>query len=397
MKTKNGKQRTETRKTENREQSAKKKFPFSVSLLSVLCLLSSVFSPTWAKSIGTGTIKVELQNNALIFDNFVVTFQRTLRIPDDGKEYPLPPGLGRFPIYKVSDFKHKVPQEWAKEGGVFIPMYQREAMWISFGGEEWRPRAVKTGVGGINALNGEPWNLSLQQTPSQNYLVAPRPQEWIDGIKEGKNTIRQFVAMPLGGGFTVSEQVGGKDKTTKGGLKISVFNPKKGKFKKPPPKTSLFGSSPSLYMTPRLLDKQAVSSPEMGIAAGGKMTQKIYSDPYGITTWNEEKFGVIMVHIVNSEQFEAITGEKAPESPITKKDYEQFRHPWFGLYDEEYKDIKSQEKLKKVKSVRQIEKEKGVKTPPDEESIPVKKIIKYKKQKSSETSAPPGRQPEASQ
>lgn len=365
-------------------------------LFLVFCLLSSVFCPSWAKSIGTGTLKVELQNNALIFDNFVVTFQRTLRIPDDGKEYPLPPGLGRFPIYKVSDFKDKIPHEWAKEGGVFIPMYQREAMWISFGGEEWRPRAVKISIGNINVLNGEKGNLLLQQTPSQNYLVAPRPQEWIDGMKVGKNYIRQFVAMPMGSGFTVAEQLNGGEKP-KGGLTLSVFNPKKGKFQKPPMKTSLFGSSPSLYMTPKFLDKPSSPSPEMGIAIGGKMTQKIYPDPYGAATWDEEKFGSISVHIVNSEQFEAITGEKAPESPITKKDYEQFHHPWFSLYDEEYGDIKAQEKLKKVKSLRQIEKEKGAKTPPDEESIPVKKVIPYKKSKSTEPSPPPARQPEVSQ
>ena len=27
-----------------------------------------------------------------------ISFQRTLRIPDDNREYPLPPGLGRFPL-----------------------------------------------------------------------------------------------------------------------------------------------------------------------------------------------------------------------------------------------------------------------------------------------------------
>jgi len=28
--------------------------------------------------------------------HFCVSFQRTLRIPDDGQQYPLPPGLGEF-------------------------------------------------------------------------------------------------------------------------------------------------------------------------------------------------------------------------------------------------------------------------------------------------------------
>ena len=33
-----------------------------------------------------------------------VSFLRTLRIPDDGKTYPLPPGMGRFPIRRVDDY-----------------------------------------------------------------------------------------------------------------------------------------------------------------------------------------------------------------------------------------------------------------------------------------------------
>src|SRR5689334_24175096 len=63
-----------------------------------------------------------------------VTFQRTLRIPDDGRTYPLPPGLGAFPLRLVRDYAARVPAGWAARGGVFLPMYQREAMWLSFGG-----------------------------------------------------------------------------------------------------------------------------------------------------------------------------------------------------------------------------------------------------------------------
>jgi hypothetical protein len=32
-------------------------------------------------------------------------FQRTLRIPDDGKLYPLPPGLGSFPLRHLQDYE----------------------------------------------------------------------------------------------------------------------------------------------------------------------------------------------------------------------------------------------------------------------------------------------------
>jgi hypothetical protein len=38
-----------------------------------------------------------------------IEFQRTLRIPDDGKIYPLPAGFGRFPLRHVDDYKETVP------------------------------------------------------------------------------------------------------------------------------------------------------------------------------------------------------------------------------------------------------------------------------------------------
>lgn len=40
-----------------------------------------------------------------------ITFQRTLRLPDDGHTYPLPPGLGSFPLRHVDDFAATVPRE----------------------------------------------------------------------------------------------------------------------------------------------------------------------------------------------------------------------------------------------------------------------------------------------
>ena len=54
--------------------------------------------------------------------HFTVQFERTLRIPDDGNTYPLPPSLGAFPIYRVRDYADRVPEAWNEYGGVFIPM-----------------------------------------------------------------------------------------------------------------------------------------------------------------------------------------------------------------------------------------------------------------------------------
>lgn len=85
---------------------------------------------------------IELRNDQLIFHfsevhpraKCIVEFERTLRIPDDGKEYPLPAGLGHFPVKHVEDFATHLPETWATRGGVFIPIYQSEALWLHFEG-----------------------------------------------------------------------------------------------------------------------------------------------------------------------------------------------------------------------------------------------------------------------
>jgi hypothetical protein len=63
---------------------------------------------------------VELKNDSLVFNfpeihpaaRLIIEFKRTLRIPDDGKVYPLPPGIGCFPIRHVDDFATSVPAAW---------------------------------------------------------------------------------------------------------------------------------------------------------------------------------------------------------------------------------------------------------------------------------------------
>jgi hypothetical protein len=68
---------------------------------------------------------IELQNDTLRFSfpdlhldaKCEISFQRTLRIPDDDKTWPLPPGLGRFPIVHVDDFAATLPPAWNERGG----------------------------------------------------------------------------------------------------------------------------------------------------------------------------------------------------------------------------------------------------------------------------------------
>jgi hypothetical protein len=122
---------------------------------------------------------IELNHDTLHFSfpdlhpdaHCTVSFQRTLRIPDDDKTWPLPPGLGRFPIVHVDDYAANLPTDWLEHGGVAFPMYQSEAMWLSFSRADY-PFAVKVAAGKIDATTGEAWAADLTKDP-QNYLVLP--------------------------------------------------------------------------------------------------------------------------------------------------------------------------------------------------------------------------------
>ena len=320
-------------------------------------------------------LEVKVKRDALVFsDGFALNFQRTLRIPDDGGTYPLPPGLGTFPICRIEEYKERVPGTWAEHGGVFIPMYQREALWISFQSRYWKPNAVKIAVGKVNAVSGKPWDQNL--LPDENdYLVCP-PQPWLDGINAGEGYIRQFVAMPLGMGYTVEAQVTGEEKF--GGIQIIAYEPKPGKFSDEPPQSSRVAYRLAPSATADMAIGAMAGGAEMGLAAGGKMKQKIYPDPHGLDTWDQNKFGRIYVHIVNSLMYREITGQEPPATPVTAKLYTQYGLPWFDLYDDQMGDNSAPADLKKVKTVKEMDKEKGFTPQQDDESIIVQedKIIK---------------------
>src|SRR6516225_1070128 len=109
---------------------------------------------------------IELKTDRLVFNfpdvhpqaELTIEFQRTLRIPDDGKTYPLPPGLGRFPLRHVDDHAGSVPPSWVEHGGVLLPMYQSEALWIRFASaylsdrQTAYPFAVRVATGKIDAV-----------------------------------------------------------------------------------------------------------------------------------------------------------------------------------------------------------------------------------------------------
>ncbi len=323
------------------------------------------------------TLAVQVENDRIhIGEHFSVTFQRTLRIPDDGRTYPLPPGLGSFPVRRVDDFQHRVPSDWVRHGGVFLPMFQREAMWLSFASR--MPHALKVAVGKVCALTGDKWQPDLIRKP-QNYLVAPQ-QPWLDGICVGRGRIRQFVAMPLGLGYTVEGQVTGEERF--GGIQLKLFAPKPGRFPKPRPfaasELCAFGApaAPMGCAAPAPQRARA-STGAMGLGAGGRMKQKVYPDSFGIDSWDTHNTARLYVHIVNSELWREITGEPPPPSPVTAKEYSCRGLPWFDLYDEHAPSLKGTRTLKHVKSVKDLDADTSTLPLQDDNSVspgPLKKL-----------------------
>jgi len=170
-------------------------------------------------------------------ERFGVSLLRTLRLPDDGVRYPLPPGMGPLPLRDVTSLAGRVPPAWLSVPGVVVPMYRCEAMWILFSSDQPLPHAVKVGCGGINVLSGRPlsrklegpvrpglWRRMLGAAPAQDYAVCP-PQQFIDGFNTGHHSVRQFVAVPLGEGKTVEAQLTGQEKH--GGIQLCVYPPRR--------------------------------------------------------------------------------------------------------------------------------------------------------------------------
>ncbi|MEQ9455591.1 MAG: hypothetical protein RLN76_13495 [Phycisphaeraceae bacterium] len=281
-----------------------------------------------------------------------ISFIRTLRIPDDGNDHPLPAGLDDFPIRHIDDFGDRVPESWRKRGGVMIPMYRSEAMWIHFKSDQPRrrdvayPFAVKVGAGKINAVSGLPWQNGLNPKP-QDYVVVP-DQPWLDGFNVSKDVIRQFVATPLGSGESVKEQLIGMAEN--GGIQLSACPMRYDEFNERWPE----GPEIFYQMDCAPFAKMSEKYMDMGLGAGGRIHQEIYKDHYGIDAWQQSALSRCFVHLCDAATWKHVTGEEPPTDPITAKQYKKQGIPWFEHYNEELGAAGGSEQLQSVKPVKAV-------------------------------------------
>jgi hypothetical protein len=296
-----------------------------------------------------------------------VNFQRTLRIPDNGKHYPLPPGLGSFSLKHLEDFADRIRADWRERAGVMMPLYQAEAMWLSFSGRrhyDAYPFALKIAAGKINAVSGKPWRPDLDAS-ERDYVVVPE-QPWLDGFCVAKDVVRQFVAMPLGSGYSVEEQITGKPEH--GGLQVIAYPMKKERYEELARRREeerRRAGAVRMYMSDGvgapMLSRACAAAPAraMGLAAGGRMRQQIYADPYGIDAWDQSASGRCFVTMVDAVQWQEITGEPPAGRPPTAADYSKAGLPWFDYYAADVETLAGAPPLTMVKSVAELAAEKG--------------------------------------
>jgi hypothetical protein len=294
-----------------------------------------------------------------------IDFQRTLRIPDDDREYHLPPGLGRFPLRHIEDFDLGESESRKARGGAIMPMFQTDALWLNFhslGFERPRlPVALKIGAGKINAVSGEKWSDGMSQGP-QNYVVIPE-QPWLDGFNVAKGVVRQFVAMPLGQGYTVEEQVDSESDV--GGIQIEVIPMKKERYEE---LVAIEADREDILCSSTMMLCEAAPSMDMGLGMGGSMRQEIYDDENGLDAWDLENRQRCFVMLANAQQWMSITGEEPPLSPISAEQYSKAGLPWFDYFDGDKKAIEGAKALGKVKSIKRLTVEKREDVWPEEKT-----------------------------
>ncbi|EFC42305.1 predicted protein [Naegleria gruberi] len=379
------------------------------------------------------SIKIQDDGCGIVFfskekdDRVEVKFHRTIRLPEDDKSYPLPSSMGLFAIEKVDDYLETVPEDFKKHGGVFICIQQREALRMEFVNTNIHfPHALKIASGKINVLSGEEWDERIIERPVQDYIVSPM-QKRLDGINcGGFRKVKQFVAMPLGKGYTLEGQLSTNEEESIGGIQIICFNSdskkREEKFgqiiptkpttpKKPIPTNKVVPPTSSVSKQPPMVKSLSVkqkkstqptpsprstgpylSSPssqrrsassneksgpeEMGIAPGGSMKQTLVADPYTPQFWDEQSKARIFVHLVNTKMYTQITGKRPTVSPISKETYLKLNYPWYEHYVEESGTIPSSEILSDINTVKETDVSLYGKSKDSTTSITVGKIIK---------------------
>ncbi len=263
---------------------------------------------------------IQLNHDQLLFSfpevhpdaKLMVEFQRTLRIPDGEREFPLLPGLGRFPLFPVQDLVAQGKAPWLEQVEAMLPMYQSEAMWLSFqpsysvAHETFYPFAVKVSAGRRDAVTGRTWSPALHRNP-QDYLVLSQ-QSWLGGFSNGHGTVHQFVAVPFG-----NKEIGGDSQHNgnQGRLQIEVFPLARRAF------DLYFPSDAWKAHLPADTDRPTGNGNEPRDPHSELEPQRLNAHSFRHEDWDRETRARYSLHLANSLQWCSMTGSPPPSPPLS--------------------------------------------------------------------------------
>jgi hypothetical protein len=270
-----------------------------------------------------------------------ITFHRTLRVPDNATTYDLPPSLGALDIRAT------------RSGDAVLPLWQSEATWMDFTAPSRYPFLVKVGIGGINAVTGEKYT-SEPDFVAEDYFEVPT-QPWLDGFRVDAKTVRQFVAMPLGDGYSAAEQLTGSDD---GLIRFSVI----------PLKAEVWQQRQVRRNVRRIPGNICPAPAGMGLGAGGSIKQSIATPIEPHENWELNARAETRLRLVNSAVWQELTGELPHREPLTIDEYTRHGFPWFTWYDDSLAR-QGRSALNEMKTVRQIGEDHGAQSLPDNTSF----------------------------
>lgn len=265
---------------------------------------------------------IELNNDELTLSfpgvhpdaRLVVEFQRTLRIPCGETTMPRLPSLGRYPLYAVNAHADRVPKHWLQSGGAMLPMYQSEAMWLSFrpaysvAHQAFYPFAVKVRIGGLDAVRGKRWVEGMHQWP-QDFLVL-KDHCWLGGFQNGGKGVQQFVAMPLGSGYLPENANNSPNRF--GCLEIVAYPMQGSAFGMRYPRNGWTDRLPDLAVG---MQSQLAGDREHGGDQDALRRQQIEEGLFPLSDWDISTAERYSLHLANSLHWCAITGSPPPVAP----------------------------------------------------------------------------------
>ena len=182
------------------------------------------------------------------------------------------PGLGRFPIRTVASLGERAPEAMRARGGLVVPIYQAEALWLNFDAPEWRPMAMKVRRSGmVNAISAGALDGKMRE-PAARTTSLPRRSPGSTASRPATTALASSWPCPSVQAATVEVPA---DRCRGRSAASNCSSPGRRPAASRP---SRRGASHG-YVLYRRLNRGRSRGPTMGLGAGGRMTQRIYPDP----------------------------------------------------------------------------------------------------------------------